>query len=100
MRMKQEPSAIEPTADGATGYCERKRQLLAELCEAIKWLNSLQSCRTEALMRDDGAEVERHDRSIVHARELRDEAWASLTAHVTVHGCVENSSASEGRIGA
>ncbi len=85
------------TSGKTPAYCERKRQLLYELADAIKWLNSVQSLKTDALRRNDDAEVQRFDQQLLEARELKQEIWDALMGHMTVHGCMENREVDERR---
>ncbi len=84
------PTDLQVTPEAAPAYCEHKRRLLYELADAIKWLNSVQYRKTQALLRGDVPEAERCDEVLAQARDLKQDAWNALLGHMTVHGCVEN----------
>ncbi len=81
---------LQATPAAAPAFCEHKRRLLNELADAIKWLNSVQYRKTQALLRGDVPEAERCDEMLSQARELKQDAWDALLGHTTVHGCVED----------
>ncbi len=78
---------ISNKAVRSPGHCEHKWRLLSEVADAIKWLNSLESARTRALIRDDQRELRRVEADLEDARQLKEDVWDALLGHVTVHGC-------------